>query len=543
MPRFLWLLVATSFAVGLVAEIPNARAQQETEAVQGADPAACSAGPEKLITIPGTQPGRIALIVTNQAYPKEVGALAATHEDGRIVCASLVELGFRVLHVKDANLETFDRQVSQYVRDLYAAGSDAVGFFYFAGHGAVADSHGDNYLIPTGAKISKSVELRSKGLKLGEVIDKIYAFSREGNAKANFVVIDACRNVAFPLPTRGGRGLSPILEQGGLLIAYSTAPNQTAVDAHHYSTALAEELKVADRPAYLAFREVRRRVLKATSNRQFPWMRDGLIAQFYFNDTGTKPVYAKADGEADVVVGRDGNLVFRDASCADCPPMKVLDPRHMGERTPDKKEQILPDPFAISLYEVTFADWARCVADGGCRGLEPSNAGWGGEERPVINVSWLDAQLYIEWLNRRTGKTFRLPTEAEWEFAAGVASGKAYGATNKAGQLCNYANGGNFNRLFSIPCNDEQHWGTRKVGSYKHNDFGLYDMAGNVWEWVDGCWDKSRSAVTAAEKCKRVLKGGSWKSGPVALKPTSRKKASANYASYTIGFRVARSIP
>ena len=512
-------------------------------------PDACSATDKNVIDIAGTIPGRVALLVTNQEYPKEVGPLTATHKDGETLCRALVTLGFHVRHVKDANQDRFLQALRDYGHRLLKAGEAGAGFFYFAGHGAVPDVEGDSYLIPTEAPILDAGELLTAGIKLGEVVERISTIARYSGAKANFIVIDACRNVAFPRPTRGALGLKPVPEESGVLIAYSTAPGKTAVDNHHYSGALAKAMLEPNLPAYAAFREVRRRVLDATNYRQFPWMHDGLVHDFVFMIDASKPNAPLIVAPQRQPVVRKGNPVAQD--CDVCPELAVLDPPPVVTRaaatpgtTPVKSSPELK-PFAIAFRETTFDDWQRCVDDGGCRGLKPDDAGFGRGKRPVINVSWQDVQLYIEWLSRKSGKTFRLPTEAEWEYAARGNTQTAYGFGDDPLKLCVYANGGDFGRLpvGGYPCSDGTTWGTAEVGRYEANAFGLHDMHGNVWEWVNGCWDQGKAIIGSAESCDRVMRGGSWKSSADALKISTRRKASPGFASYTVGFRVARSIP
>lgn len=134
--------------------------------------------------------------------------------------------------------------------------------------------------------------------------------------------------------------------------------------------------------------------------------------------------------------------------------------------------------LAVGRFEVTFAEWDACVAAGGCR-RRPDDSGWGRGRQPVINVSWADAQEYAIWLVRRTGKPYRLLTEAEWEYAARAGSAVHYWWGNDAGH-------GEAN------CYDcGSRWDGRQaapVGRFSPNPFGLYDMHGNVLEWVEDCY-------------------------------------------------------
>jgi formylglycine-generating enzyme required for sulfatase activity len=183
--------------------------------------------------------------------------------------------------------------------------------------------------------------------------------------------------------------------------------------------------------------------------------------------------------------------------------------------------------FEVGRYEVTFAQWDACVAGGGCNGYRPNDEGWGRGNRPVIYVSWNDAQAYVQWLSQRTGQRYRLLTEAEWEYAA------------RAGTTTNFWWGdqdpvcdpGARNGAQSYSCTPNR---TLPVGSFQPNGFGLYDVHGNVYEWVEDCYDGSCSS--------RVLRGGSWSYYPQGLRSAVRYEYGPSSRSYVIGFRVARTV-
>jgi formylglycine-generating enzyme required for sulfatase activity len=168
--------------------------------------------------------------------------------------------------------------------------------------------------------------------------------------------------------------------------------------------------------------------------------------------------------------------------------------------------------FEAGKYEVTFAEWDACVAGGGCNGYRPSDQGWGRGNRPVINVSWNDTLAYVRWLNQQTGLTYRLLTSAEWEIAARAGSAWDY-SWGHPDPVCDQTahNGANFR-----PCPELQ---TRPVGSFQPNALGLYDVHGNVWEWVQDTWSSSYGGSSYVSTF-RVLRGGSWDSNPVTLRNT-----------------------
>ncbi|NBC33652.1 MAG: SUMF1/EgtB/PvdO family nonheme iron enzyme [Alphaproteobacteria bacterium] len=190
--------------------------------------------------------------------------------------------------------------------------------------------------------------------------------------------------------------------------------------------------------------------------------------------------------------------------------------------------------FAVGRYPVTFAEYDRFVAATGANA--PNDEGWGRERRPVITVSWEDAQAYVAWLSRETGKPYRLLSEAEWEYACRAGTTTTYSWTDDiTPERANY--------------NDSGHDKTMPVGSYPANPWGLYDMHGNVWEWVEDRWHDSYegapddgSAWTTGDSGARVLRGGSWVNNPEYLRSAIRSRDAPGVRNLDAGFRVARTL-
>ncbi len=192
--------------------------------------------------------------------------------------------------------------------------------------------------------------------------------------------------------------------------------------------------------------------------------------------------------------------------------------------------------FAMGKYEITFAEWDLCVAAGGCPRLPNDRFGRG--RRPV-NATWKDAKQYVAWLSRETGRHYRLPSEAEWEYAAraGTRTKFWWGRTIGRGKAnCNGC-GSRWDKQKTAP-----------VGSFQPNRFGLYDVHGNVWEWVEDCYNMSYAGAptngqpwTSGGDCsKRVLRGGSVYSYPRILRSANRRWSITRMLYISSGFRVAR---
>ncbi len=208
-------------------------------------------------------------------------------------------------------------------------------------------------------------------------------------------------------------------------------------------------------------------------------------------------------------------------------------PYEKPERTIDIKR-----PFAIGRREVTFAEWDQCADAGPCK-YKPDDHGWGRGDRPAINISWDDAKLYVGWLSQKTGQRYRLPSEAEWEYAARAGTKTPYwwghdlGAGHAQCDAC-----GSPTKQQVVP-----------AGSFRPNGFGLYDTAGNAAEWVEDCWNdnyknapKDASAWTTGDCRLRVLRGGSFTSKAVEVRSAARFRYDEDVRYYANGFRVVRDL-
>ena len=248
---------------------------------------------------------------------------------------------------------------------------------------------------------------------------------------------------------------------------------------------------------------------------------------------------------------------FRD--CPACPEMVVVPPGEFMMGSPESEAGRggnegpvhgvrIGHPFAVGVYEVTFAEWDACVSGGGCGGYRPVDAGWGRGNRPVIGMSWEDAKAYVRWLSRKTGEEYRLLSESEWEYVARAGTRTPFhtGETISTGQANyngkvdsygNYVEGGLFRRE------------TVAVGSFEANGYGLHDVHGNVREWVEDCWNDSYrgapadgSAWESGDCGLRVLRGGSSFNDPWHLRSANRDWNLSGSRLDSAGFRIARTL-
>lgn len=193
--------------------------------------------------------------------------------------------------------------------------------------------------------------------------------------------------------------------------------------------------------------------------------------------------------------------------------------------------------FYISKYEVTFDEYDKyCESIGR---LKPNDNGWGRGKKPAIYVSFEDAKSYASWLSNKTGKKYRLPTEYEWEYALKGKTESNYHFGDDKKELENYAW---YDKNSFLLGKHSKFFGPQEVGGKLPNQFGLYDMHGNVWEWVDSDYTLDHNSTHTLDKSFKVLKGGCWASKAWYLRSSKREFEYRNYTSASDGFRLVRDI-
>jgi formylglycine-generating enzyme required for sulfatase activity len=252
-----------------------------------------------------------------------------------------------------------------------------------------------------------------------------------------------------------------------------------------------------------------------------------------------KPVSAEPVPSAPpVAVDSEG---FRD--CPECPSMVMVPAGGfvLGAGDPiedvNKRSVTVAKPFAAGRFEVTYAEWSVCVREEACPAHVQAPAG--GDRMPVSGVNFGDAKRYVQWLAAKTGKAYRLPSEAEWEYMARAGTTTTFWWGNEAGR----------GKANCFGCGTA--WDGKRaapVGSFAANPFGLFDTAGNVWEWVEDCFEADAykthqgypAPVAGGGFCDRVLRGGGWDIGPTGIRPTFRFGADPQNRFKFYGFRVVR---
>lgn len=250
-------------------------------------------------------------------------------------------------------------------------------------------------------------------------------------------------------------------------------------------------------------------------------------------------------------------------------------PQQFQGRASPRRAVTISQRFSLGRYEVTRAQYSAFAAATGrasdlsCYaygtdgkwvdqpGLSWLNPGFPqSDSDPVVCVSWNDAMAYVEWLSRTTGKTYRLPSETEWEYAARAGTGTARHWGDGRNEACRFANVADLTAAQKLnwkndpdnvfQCSDNFTW-TAPVGRFQPNGFGLYDMLGNVWEWVEDCWNDNYQGASSGQEARRggncglrVARGGGWGSVPRNVRAANRSRDPAGNRNSSLGFRVAR---
>ncbi|MGD1925757.1 MAG: SUMF1/EgtB/PvdO family nonheme iron enzyme [Paracoccaceae bacterium] len=524
---------------------------------------------------------RLALVIGNGAYA--FSPLPNPVNDADSMTQALEQTGFDVTQATDVGLRAFKTAVSNFAQRVRNAGPEAVALFYFAGHGV--QINGRNLLLPVDAEFSTATDLQYSSVEAQWVLDLI----GESRAQMSVIILDACRNNPFVSSSRSLQsGLARMDAPRGSILAYSTAPGEIALDGNGrnspYSEALAQQILTPGLKIEEMFKNVRRQVLSTTGEKQVPWESSSLIGDFYFAGAGAGVAASASAGTGSVVAARPlvtaprttsvapGNS-FRD--CPDCPEMISIPAGsfQMGGEGDERGNGRVPvslDGFALSRTEVTRAQFARFVQETG-RDIEPGCWHWWGvwlfdggrtwrdpgfpqtDSHPVVCNTYADARAFTDWLTAKSGMRYRLPSEAEWEYAASAGTGKAPWGDNVdlacADANVHDAQGATVGvPLSSSRCDDGYVW-TAPVGSFNPNAFGLYDMMGNGWEMVDDCWNsghQNRPATgasrTSGDCNMRIYKGSNVANFRDSYVPQHRFAGVGAQPGIYGGFRVARDL-
>lgn len=445
---------------------------------------------------------RIALVIGNSNYNSS--PLKNPVNDARVMASTLRRLGFEVMEKTDLGYVEMNKAVETFGKKLRSGG---VGLFYYAGHGMQVN--GANYLIPVDARIEDENEVRYKAIDAGLVLAKM----EQAKSDVNIVVLDACRDNPFSRSFRSSsHGLASMDAPSGTFIGYATAPGKTAADGDGKNGLYTAELVKVLETTGIALEQVFKRALKAvrekSGSKQTPWVASNLEGEFYFVpltigqlESSSRPSRlvdppratndeVSTDEPATDEPATDDPTT--DDPTSDAPDEPAIRDTYTDSTTGmefinvpsgcfqmDNNEECVSN-FNIGKFEVTQGQWYRVM------GNKPSKFSECGYHCPVERVSWNDVQEFIQKLNVQSGRNYRLPTLIEWEYAC-----------RSGGKSDKYCGGNDVEDVAWYKNNSGET--THEVGTKQPNNFGIYDMSGNVMEWT---MDGSSTG--------KVTPGGSW---------------------------------
>jgi formylglycine-generating enzyme required for sulfatase activity len=487
---------------------------------------------------------RVALIIGNGAY--KTAPLKNPANDARDMAAALRSVGFEVILRENAGLRQMNEAIDQFWGSLKKGG---VGLFFFAGHGMQVA--GENFLVPVDARVALEKDVQYECINAGKVLGRM---EDAGNG-LNIVILDACRNNPFARSFRGeSRGLAKMDAPSGSLVAFATAPGDVAADGAGknglYTSHLLRNLRTPGLTIENVLKHTRIGVAADSAKlgkRQTPWESSSLMGDFFFAGPGSDqaapallvpgqqlalgagpkqeplapPVEPKAgDSWTDPATGMEFKWVPAGSFEMGC-----------GSWTSDCDSYEKPlhsvrlSGFWLGKFEVTQGQWQRVM------GNNPSDSKYG-DNYPVERVSWNDAKEFISKLNAQGSIKFRLPTEAEWEYAA-----------RSGGRPEKYAGGDDLDRVAWYTSNSGD--STHAVGTKAPNGLGLYDMSGNVWEMVEDVYGTYSSSsqdnpVVTGGGSFRVFRGGSFHNEPRNARAAFRSLLARDTRGGNLGFRLVR---
>jgi formylglycine-generating enzyme required for sulfatase activity len=460
------------------------------------------------------QERRVALVMGNSQYP--AAPLRNPPQDVKLIADALKAVGFKV----QVEQELDQKQMKRAIRDFgtQAQGAD-VAFLYYSGHGTQVT--GENYLIPLKATIEKEGDYELEAVSANALLRQIAS----AKPKAAIVVFDACRDNPFAVSKGSGKGLGRMDAPTGTMIAFATAPNTTANDEGHYAKVLAAQIKTPGLELVDVFRNTTAEVRRLTGGRQEPRVSELSITDrvFLAGSISQQPLISNELHAGQALPLQTGKVI---KDCDICPEMVVI-PAETEFSGAGSGNRLAPQGgvkrFLLGKLEITQGQWQALMGD------NPSHFTACGAGCPVEMVNWLDAQAYVRKLSERTGQQYRLPTYVEWEYVARVGAGEH---PTSPGLRIDH----------SMSANSKSTERTYESGSRQANALGVYDMYGNVAEWVENGPKKLVGGVSLGNRDQRILLGGFGNSA-LDFHDTIVHKVAFDFYSLFVGFRVARSLP
>jgi formylglycine-generating enzyme required for sulfatase activity len=474
------------------------------------------------------------IIVISEYKNKNWPVLENVFKDGLEVGKELDYRGFDVTYKYNVTLAELENALKEFFYNEKNDNQSRL-FLWYSGHGHTVD--GEGFLVPTDAPGPDDPGFIRNVLP----VKRFEEYSQYTTAKHVYMVFDSCLS-------------STTFNESSSKSQVTVNVKKNKVRQFLYSCKSDPKKKNSVRFREFFLKAIRNEEGEANSNKD-NYLSATEIGRFIKQNMENIPYYGRIkgydQGEFKFILKspQKSTGFFQDflkiggkgPDMVEVPPGPFLMGTPHGKGYDNEKPQHVEkvENFAVGRYEVTFAEYDRFCEDVGRR--KPDDNGWGRGNRPVINVSWEDARAYTKWLSEQTGYTYRLPTEAEWEYMARAGTETNYWWGNEVG----------VNNASCYGCGAKWGWDaerkTAPVGSFAPNPFGIYDTVGNVWEWT--CSKYTDSYIGKETKCLEkittgselvVLRGGAWDEKPQDCRASRRKFGYPYERSDAVGFRVVR---
>jgi formylglycine-generating enzyme required for sulfatase activity len=476
--------------------------------------------------------GNVALVIGNAHYDDLPPVMGADTDAGKMAIA-LRAAGFDVIPVDDIRSSGLQSALDSFGRRLEPSGT---AFFYFAGHSIQVGK--ENMILPVDINAGNPAAGIQQSISVSEILSQI-----RSRSKRSIVVLDACRELpaSFRLEETMKPGCARQNVSSGMLIVLASEPDQTLTEDSMLATIFIERALKPGKDINAALAETRQELIGKSDGGQVIYYNSGLEEPEFAINSGsgiieTPPSEAETP-PVEVAPPPETNA----AICEDCPEMVAVEGGtfQMGNPAGSSTEKPPHDrtvaSFLIGRYEISIGQWRKCVAVEKCRDLGKQQAA-NADDVPVYNVTWDEAVAYADWLSGLTGRRFRLPTEAEWEFAARAGTNFAYSGSNRPEPEF----------VDCKDCGPPHKSSVPRSRDLQPNAFGLVGMSGGIAEWTADCWKPNyeghpgdQRAVELPNCTRRVLRGGSFRNDRKHVTVTSRAFYDHDVAYPNNGFRLA----
>jgi len=476
---------------------------------------------------------RIALVIGNGKY--RVDPIKNAVADAQAIKNRLEALDFKVIYRENLAKENIESTLNAFRKQLTKG---SVALFYYTGH--AMQLFGTNYLIsPFKYKVKELKSIPDRSINLNKVV----AMMDEADTSLNLVLMDASRRAPVTRSLhRGSHGLAVMKVPASVLISYADKPGEYAADVSkskhsRYTEGLLNMLNDINKPVGQGLKDFHVALQASSKGKYEPWLAGYTNASFVFNPNKDYNV-ARPTSSTNVVTHKLGDtitepLVDMTFTYIEKGSFMMGSPETELHRYRDEElhKVDIEKGFWMGIHEVTFDQFKLFYETTSY--TKPLDNHWGEGKRPVIMINWYEASSYANWLSGQTGKHYRLPTEAEWEYAARAGTNTAFFYGDDEQGFDEYAWNG-----------ENSGFKTQPVGLKKPNPWGLFDIHGNVWEWTSSLYSQEFDGSEKIDSSLEVgyddrsARGGAWYFPPKGMRSADRRLYHPKQKVPYMGFRL-----